>query len=96
MVVIDTSTPRGKVAQDWINAYVTLNIDEISRRFPECYTHRTLPASIGLPDESKEKYLERLGTLLPSLTKSEVSRVNTRPRARRLTSTALGQSPRRD
>ena len=72
MSTIDTSTPALKAAQQWINAYIALDIDGIAKLLPKHHKHQVLPKSIGLPEESKEEYIQRLGGLLASLTDSKV------------------------
>ena len=69
---IDPVTPQLKAARKWIDAYITLDINEIDGLFPKDYKHLTLPKSMGLPEETKEEYLQRYGGFLPAFTKFEV------------------------
>jgi len=72
MVVIDASSPQLKVLQKWIDAYVAIDLDEIKAVTSKKYKHQTLPKSIGLPEETKEEYTQRLAVMLPMFTKFEV------------------------
>lgn len=72
MVVIDTGTPQLKVAQRWIDAYVALDTNKISTLFSKNYRHQMLPKSIGLPEETEEEYIQRLGVMLPVFVKFDV------------------------
>ena len=69
---IDPVTPQLKAARRWIDAYNTLDINEIDGLFPKNYKHLTLPKSMGLPEETKEEYLQRYGGFLSVFTKFEV------------------------
>lgn len=72
MSTIDTSTPQLKAAQKWIDAYIALDMDVIDNLLPKCYKHQVFPKSIGLPEEMKEEYIQRLGGLVAALTESKV------------------------
>lgn len=72
MVAIDTSTPQLRVTQKWIDAYVAIDLDKINAVTSKNYKHQTLPKSIGLPEETKEEYTQRLTGMLPLFTKFEV------------------------
>ena len=72
MTTIDTTTPQLKVAQKWIDAYISLDIEKIKTVASKNYRHQTLPKSTGLPEETKEEYIQRYGGLLPVFTKFDV------------------------
>ena len=69
---IDGSTPQLKAAQKWIDAYLTLDANRIDAVFTKNYKHQTFPKSIGIPEETKDEYLQRLGGLLPLFVKIDV------------------------
>ena len=73
MATIDTSTPQLKVAQKWIDGCIALDANRISALFSKNYTHQTLPKSVGIPEEGREEYVQRLrGVLLPMFIKFDV------------------------
>ena len=72
MVNIDATTPQLKVFQKWIDVFPSLDITRIDPFLSRNYIHETFPKSIGLPDETKEEYIERYTRTLSSITKIEV------------------------
>jgi len=78
MVALDTSTPQLKVARNWIDAYVAIDIDKIDAIHSKNYKHQTSPKSIGLPEETRDEYTQRLRRMFPLFTKFEV-RIQHRP-----------------
>jgi len=85
MALFDPNSPQLKAAHDWIDAYLTRDIDRIGAVASRDYTHQTLPKSIGLPEERREEYIKRCGGLLPTFTNFEV-RIQRRLKTPRLTS----------
>jgi hypothetical protein len=72
MDTADACTSQLKVVQKWIDAYSSLDIGKINSVVSKNYKHRTLPKSTGLPEETKEEYIQRFGGMLPMYTKFEV------------------------
>ena len=72
MATVDASTPQLKVVQKWIDAYVSLDINNLNTVFSKDYKHQTLPKSMGIPEETKDEYIKRYGGVLPLFTKFEV------------------------
>ena len=69
MVNIDASTPQLKVLQKWLNAFDSLDANNLDPVLSKNYRHETFPKSIGLPEEGKEEHIERYKKTLPSLSK---------------------------
>jgi len=72
MITIDTSTPQLKLTQKWIDGYVAVDVAEVDAAHSKHYRHQTLPKSIGLPEETREEYVQRLAGWLPLFTQFEV------------------------
>lgn len=72
MVHIDASTPQLEVVQKWFDAYISLDINRINALLSKNYKHQTSPKSVGLPEETKEEYIKRLGGMLPVFIKFDV------------------------
>jgi len=53
-------------------AYAAIDLGKIDMVTSKIYKHQTLPKSIGLPEETKEEYIQRLAGTLPLFTKFEV------------------------
>ena len=72
MVNVNANTPQLKALKRWLDAFESLDASKIGPTLSKNYIHETFPKSIGLPDETKEEYIERYTRTLSSITKIEV------------------------
>lgn len=72
MANIDATTPQLRLVKDWVDAYLTLNLENVDRYISKNFTFQTFPKIAELPDETKGAHLEKYGELLSLFTKMEV------------------------
>lgn len=72
MSKFDTSTPQLKLAQQWSDAYTSLDIKNVESIISEDFQYLIFPDSTDSPQEPKEKHMERLGMMMTVLSKVEV------------------------
>ena len=72
MSSFDDSTPQLKAAKQWIDAYSSIDIENVAAITSKNYQYQVLPGVIGIPDEGKEKHIERYRKLLGAMDKAEV------------------------
>lgn len=70
--ITNASTPQLKTTQKWIDAYIALDMKKISGLLSKNYKHETSPKTLGIPEETKDEYLQRLGGMIPSFIKLDV------------------------
>ena len=68
----DTSTPQLKLAQQWSDAYTSLDIKDVEPLISKDFQYLTFPDSVGVPKEPKERHIERLGMMMTVLSKVDV------------------------
>jgi hypothetical protein len=71
-MAFNATTPQSEVVKKFFEACLTLDMNNTEPFISKDFRYQTFPKIVGLPDESKEGYLERYGVLLSLMTKIEV------------------------
>ena len=72
MSCFDASTPQLKTAKQLIEAYTSLDMEKVAAITSKNYQYQALPEVIGIPEESKEKHIERFKEIVGAMAKAEV------------------------
>lgn len=72
MSSFDASTPQLKAAKRWMDAYSSLDTKNIAAATSKNYQYQVLPEVIGIPEEAKERHLERYRDIFGAMAKAEV------------------------
>ena len=72
MVDFDTSTPELRLVKNLIDAYVSLDVNNVEPLLSENYTCVVLPECAGLPGGTKESNLQAWGRIFSSVNKVDV------------------------
>jgi hypothetical protein len=80
MVDFDTSTPQLKAVKRLIDAYISLNLNDLEPLLSKDYRYEALPTIPGLPIQTKEDHL-KMRREVYSLMKNLDVRIQRLPRA---------------
>ena len=69
---IDAKTPQLKVVKTWLDAFIVRDSSNMDAVLSRDFVYQTLPKSIGLPDEAKERHIKRFEEALTMINKFEV------------------------
>jgi len=72
MVELDTSIPQLKALKRVLDAYSTLNMNNVQPLLSENYQYEAFPESADLPKLTKEGHRQTWGGIFSSLNKFEV------------------------
>ena len=72
MIDFNASTPQLKAVKDWIDAYLTLDINKVEPLASKNFEYQPFPETTEFFKESREKHLETFGQLLAATNKFEV------------------------
>jgi hypothetical protein len=72
MPSLDASTPQLKALHRFIDAYGTLDMDNVKPLLSTDFHFQTFPEIANLPKEAKEKHIERYRELLAGVKNFEV------------------------
>ena len=72
MTNLDATTPQLKAVKRWIDAYTSLDMNNLGPVISKNYQYQSFPKSIEVPKEAKERHIERLRERFSGLTKYEV------------------------
>jgi hypothetical protein len=84
MANIDPTTPQLEAVKKFIDAYISLNINNVGPHISKNFTFQTFPKIDDMPDETKGTHFERYGSVLSLFTKVEVRIIQRRRTARPL------------
>jgi hypothetical protein len=72
MVNPDVSTPQLKLVKDWIDAYLTLDMNNVEPYISKSFQYQAFPETADLSGESKEIHIERYNNMLAAASKLDV------------------------
>jgi len=72
-----SESPEVKFIQgEWRQAFEKRDLDLIAKHLHKDYRHTSYPRSLGVPDQTREQWLEHFAGVLGLLTENTVSRIN--------------------
>jgi len=72
MANINANTPQLKVVKQWLDAFFVRDGNVMDPVLSKDFVYETLPKSIGLPDERRERHIQRLNEAFTTVEKFEV------------------------
>jgi len=70
--MVEFSTPQSKAAKGLLDAYATLDMNNVEPLLSKNYQYELLPESPDLPVQTKEAHLQTWRAVFSSVTKFEV------------------------
>lgn len=65
-------SPQVKLMHEWGRGYVERDIDLIAANLHKDYHHIIYPRSLGMPEETREQYLQHMKGVIPLWSDNEV------------------------
>lgn len=72
MCNIEATTPQLKAVKDFLDAYISLDINNVAQHTSKNYKFQTFPKIAEHPEEEQGAHFERYGAILSSVKKLEV------------------------
>ena len=66
------ASPQLTLVKKWFDAYFSRDIQKVEPLISKNYQYHALPESMGLPKETREEHLQRIGATFPLFSKIEV------------------------
>lgn len=82
---ISPTTPQLKLVRDWIDAYLSLDINNIQPHVSKNFQFQTFPKIANLPDETTGGYVEKFAPIFSLFSKVDVRTRRQKPILRLLT-----------
>lgn len=72
-----SESPQVKfILGEWRQAFEKRDVNLVAKHLHKDFRHISLPKSLGEPDQTREQWLARFGSVLGFLTENTVSRIN--------------------
>jgi len=72
MADFDASTPQLKAVKNWLDAYCTLNMENVGSLISKNFQYQAFPETPEIPKETKKRHIERYKDMFSAANKFEV------------------------
>jgi len=72
MVDFDTSSPKSKAVKQLLDAYISLDLNNVKPLISKDYQYEPLPKSPDIANQGKEDHIQKWGEIFSLLTKLDV------------------------
>ena len=72
MVDFDTSSPKLKAVKQLLDAYISLDLNNLKPLISKDYQYEPLPESLDIANQGKEDHIQKWGQIFSLLTKFDV------------------------